>query len=671
MRFFLRLALTFLALAGVSRADPIDIIYVGPAGTFDEVPTNYTIPDNWSPAEVPNDVQGKAYLVTIPNDVFVDIPITITTLTMDAAGSLTVKDTPAAAGDFSVGTSLTNSGSLSLYNSTFESVGIFSNFDAGTSTLSGGTFVVEGFDLSASAPRSSVFKFTDANIITNQSSLTLTNHAMIVDQLGRDALRNFVSNIAPGSFVVGSGFNFVAPGTFTNTGTVTVQAAIPDVNGFAISAGSFTVPSSREYLQTAGTTTIDGSLAADLTDIQTGTLSLGGVINGIVTVEDVIFTPTGQSSPLIAGTLTLDTSSTLQFSIPTAATIVNGQFTSQEYDHLMVNGDVTLGNSSLAVQVAAGFPISSHATFTILDSTGMVGGRLGNVTSGSRLTTLDGLGSFIVSLSNQMLQLSSFQTVPPAAQFANLSTRGEVLTGDNILIGGFIVVGIQPKDVILRALGPSLSSQGIATPLSDPVLELHDSTGATIASNNNWKDTQQFAIEGTGIPPTNDLESALVSSLQPGAYTILIRGNNGGIGTALVEVYDLSPNVDTTLSNLSTRGFVDPANPLIGGFIAGVGDGRTEIVARGIGPDLGNRGVANPLNDPTLEVRDVDGNLVGSNDDYVPGSDPIIAIDRLELADPRESAIRLSLAPGAYTVLILAKAGDTGTALVELYDLYH
>jgi hypothetical protein len=285
---------------------------------------------------------------------------------------------------------------------------------------------------------------------------------------------------------------------------------------------------------------------------------------------------------------------------------------------------------------------------------------------------LDGQGSFLVSLNGQTVQLSDFQTEPvPAAQFANLSTRGEVLTGDNVLIGGFILNGTQSKDILFRALGPSLSQQGITNPLADPTLELHDSTGALIGFNNNWKDTQEFAIEGTGIPPTNDLESALVATLEPGTYTVIVRGNANGVGTALVEIYDLSSNADTTLSNLSTRGFVDGGNPLIGGFIAGFNNGSTSTVARAIGPDLANRGITNPLSDPMLEVRDGNGTLVQSNDDYVPGSDPIIDLDGLAPADPREAAIRLSLAPGNYTVLVLAKPGGSGTALVELYDLYH
>jgi len=671
MRVFLYLTIALLALSQFAQGDPVATIFVGPPGSFDEEPTNYTIPENWSPVGVPNNVSGSSYMATIPKAVFVDIPITITSLTINAAGSLTVKDTADAPGSFLVGSSLDNNGLLWVYNSDFESHETFTNFDTSTGTLTGGSYLIQGFDLSASAPRTASFEFTNANVVTNSASLTLTNHAQIVDQLGRDGLRNFATNSASGTFEVGPGYTFAGADTFSNAGTVTVDGAIPDVNGFPIAGGSFSVPSGREYVQTSGGTTINGSLTADLIDIQSGSLSLGGMINGIVTIEDTTFTPTGQSAT-ITGALTLDSTLTSQFSIPTQSTIVDGTFTSTDFDQLTVDGNITLGNSALALQLGSGYPVSSHSTFTIITSNNTLGGRFGNVTSGSRLTTLDGQGSFLVSLSGQTVQLSDFHTEPePAAQFANLSTRGEVLTGENVLIGGFILNGPGNKNILFRALGPSLSEQGISNPLADPTIELHDSTGAVIGFNNDWKDTQEFAIQGTGIPPTNDLESALVTTLEPGNYTVIVRGNGNGIGTALVEIYDLSSNVDSTLSNLSTRGFVDGNNPLIGGFIAGFNNGNTSTVARAIGPDLANRGVTNPLSDPMLEVRDVNGTLVGSDDDYSPGDDSIIDLDGLAPADPHEAAIRLSLTPGNYTALVLAKAGESGTALVELYDLYH
>ena len=674
MRYFAQIAVALLALASVGRADPIPTNYVGPSGTFDEEPTNYTIPENWSPPGVPNNVMGSAFNVTIlPAAVFVDIPVVISTLTIKAApGSLTVKDTETAPGSFDVDGDTTVDGALVAFNSNVAMHGALLNFDPATGTLTGGNLTVEGFDLSASVARAANLQFTDANVVHNAGAITVVNHASITDQLDRDGLRNFGDNLAGATFVVGAGYSFVAASNFTNAGTVEVQPALDNVNGLAIDAGSFQVAAGHQYIQTAGSTVIDGALTADLTDLQGGELSLGGTVTGTVLVENATVSPTNQFIPTISGDLDLSADSTLLFSIPSLSSRSGEDFLNNNFDRLVVNGTVTLGGSTLALDVADGFPISSHATFSILESDNPLVGNFGNVASGDRLTTLNGAGSFVVTGTGQEVVLSNYETIPPAAQFANLSTRGEVLTGDNILIGGFIVGGAASKDVLVRALGPSLADDGIAMPLADPTLELHDSTGALILANDNWKDTQQQQIEGTGIPPEDDLESAILATLTPGAYTVVVRGNNGGTGTALVEIYDLAPDGESTLSNLSTRGFVDAANPLIGGFIAGgSGTGDSQIVARALGPDLAAQGITNPLPDPLLELRDVNGALVLSNDDYVAGSDSIIAVDGLEPGDPLDAALRATLAPGPYTALVFAKESDSGIALVELYDLFH
>jgi len=132
------------------------------------------------------------------------------------------------------------------------------------------------------------------------------------------------------------------------------------------------------------------------------------------------------------------------------------------------------------------------------------------------------------------------------ARLGNISSRGFVDTGDNVMIGGFIVGGPTGENgrVLVRALGPSLTNSGVAGALSDPTLELHDGNGATIASNDNWKlrsdgGSQQAEIESTSIAPTNDLESALLRDLAPGNYTAIVRGNNNATGVGLVEVYNL------------------------------------------------------------------------------------------------------------------------------------
>jgi hypothetical protein len=125
---------------------------------------------------------------------------------------------------------------------------------------------------------------------------------------------------------------------------------------------------------------------------------------------------------------------------------------------------------------------------------------------------------------------------------ANISTRGKVETGDNVMIGGFIIGGEDPTQVLVRAIGPSLSGQGINFPLSDPVLEIHDSSGQLISTNDNWRSTQQNEIIATGIPPTNDKESAILVTLDPGSYTAIVHGQGSTTGVALVEVYDLDTN---------------------------------------------------------------------------------------------------------------------------------
>src|SRR5262249_39568570 len=194
----------------------------------------------------------------------------------------------------------------------------------------------------------------------------------------------------------------------------------------------------------------------------------------------------------------------------------------------------------------------------------------------------------------------------PIIPLLNISTRMNVGTGDNVLIGGFIVVGTDPKKVIIRALGASLADMGVPGALADPILELHEMDD-TVVTNDDWRDTQEQEIIDSTIPPTNDLESAIVATLEPGPYTAIVRGKNDGTGVGLVEVYDLDQAANSQLANISTRGFIDTGdNVMIGGFI--VGDGiSTTVVVRAIGPSLSAQNVADPLKDPTLELHGENG----------------------------------------------------------------
>jgi hypothetical protein len=246
-----------------------------------------------------------------------------------------------------------------------------------------------------------------------------------------------------------------------------------------------------------------------------------------------------------------------------------------------------------------------------------------------------------------------------------------VQTGDNVGIGGFIVSGPAPKRVLLRAIGPSLTGLGIPGVLADPVLELHGSGTFATAINNNWRDVQEEEIEATGIAPTNNLESALVVILPPGAYTAIVRGNGNTAGVALIELYDITPEVDSRLANISTRAFVSTGdNIVIAGFTLGGSTTQDRIVVRGIGPSLTAFGVPGALANPTLELRDNNGALLRANNDWQddPAQAAEITAAGLAPTNALESGIAATLAPGAYTVLLAGLNNGTGIGVVEVYD---
>jgi spore coat protein A, manganese oxidase len=260
----------------------------------------------------------------------------------------------------------------------------------------------------------------------------------------------------------------------------------------------------------------------------------------------------------------------------------------------------------------------------------------------------------------------------PASQTMNFSTRMRVQTGDNVGIGGFIVTGATPKHVLLRAIGPSIT--GLPDTLADPVLELHRPGELTTINNDNWRDDpeQEAAIIATGIAPTDNLESAIDVTLNPGAYTAVVGGKNNTSGIALIEVYDLSQAVPAKLANISTRAFVGTGNDVvIAGFILGNNNGSARIVVRGIGPSLTASGVPNALANPTLELRDNNGALLMGNNDWpdAPAYAAELTAAGLAPTSPLESGIAATLPPGPYTALLAGSNNGTGVGVVEVYDL--
>ncbi|MFZ3374822.1 MAG: hypothetical protein WA183_04655 [Chthoniobacterales bacterium] len=253
----------------------------------------------------------------------------------------------------------------------------------------------------------------------------------------------------------------------------------------------------------------------------------------------------------------------------------------------------------------------------------------------------------------------------------NISTRARVQTGNDVMIAGFIVIGTGHKRVIVRAIGPSLAQHGITNPLQNPTLELHDHTGAVIAFNDNWMNApNRQEIINSGLAPSNNLESAILRSLNPGNYTAIVRGVNNGTGIALVEGYDLDPAAGSKLGNISTRALVQTGdNVMIGGFITGGGNGNAVVLVRAIGPSLAQHGITNPLQDPTLELHNGNGALIAFNDNWRDTQETEIQATGLSPTNDLESAILISLPNGATTAILRGKNFGTGVGLIEVFRL--
>ena len=255
-------------------------------------------------------------------------------------------------------------------------------------------------------------------------------------------------------------------------------------------------------------------------------------------------------------------------------------------------------------------------------------------------------------------------SAPPAVHLANISTRLAVGTGDNVLIVGFIVTGTQPKKIIVRGLGPLLP---VSENLADPTLALHDSSGAMIESNDNWRDAQEEGLKATTIPPRNDYDSAIVRSLDPGTYSAVLTGKGVTTGVGLVEIYDLDLTVDSKLANISTRGRVEQGdNVLIAGTIV-LGNGTTTVLFRALGPSLDR--VSDALQDTTLELYNSQGQQVATNDNWQDTQGDAIRATTIPPNDPREAAILHDLSAGGYTAIVRGKNNTTGVALIEAYQL--
>ncbi|MEY2563988.1 MAG: hypothetical protein QOH88_2181 [Verrucomicrobiota bacterium] len=269
--------------------------------------------------------------------------------------------------------------------------------------------------------------------------------------------------------------------------------------------------------------------------------------------------------------------------------------------------------------------------------------------------------------------------VAPPPQLLNISSRARVLADDKVLIAGFIISGTTPKKVLIRGIGPSLN--GVGATLSNPTLELHQGD-ATLVTNDDWKTrsdgtSQQAEIENTTIPPSNNLESAMVVTLAPGNYSAILAGKDGSTGIGVVEVYDLGQTVNSRVANISTRGLVDTEdNVLIGGFILGSGGGDgAKVVVRALGPSLAPN-VPGALVDPTLELHNANGVTMATNDNWKINDqtqqtqETEVRATGIPPSNDFESAIVTTLPAGTYTAIVRGKNNTAGIGLVEFYDVF-
>jgi hypothetical protein len=259
---------------------------------------------------------------------------------------------------------------------------------------------------------------------------------------------------------------------------------------------------------------------------------------------------------------------------------------------------------------------------------------------------------------------------PSPANFGMLSSRATVGTGDAIVLNAFIISGPNTKRVLVRGIGPSLTAFGVPNALADPVLELHGSGGFVTITNDNWRDTQEAEIQATGMPPTDNLESAIVATLAPGPYTVVLRGKNNTTGVGLNELFDISPSASTNLSAVGTRAQILTGSDIL---ISGISlPQNSHVVLRALGPSLAQGGISGVLANPTLELRDSNGALLVANNDWQDDPTQAAQISAAGLApsNPLESGIAATLAPGQYTGLAAGLNG-TGIGNIEFYTLPH
>ncbi|HEY2800266.1 MAG TPA: hypothetical protein VGI85_06710 [Chthoniobacterales bacterium] len=406
-----------------------------------------------------------------------------------------------------------------------------------------------------------------------------------------------------------------------------------------------------------GTLVDDGVLKSrTLTIMPGGSLSGEGTISGNVGNAGQVEPGDSIGALAINGNYTQDSGGTLVLEISS----------SEAQDHLSIAGNALL-DGTVEVRFVNGALPTRGQVFELLDVSGAVAGSFARVIFPDLRSGFQFSAQFV----NGRYRITALSDGAPAAGFLNISTRGEVGSGDDALIAGFIITGTAEKKVIIRGLGPSLAVGGTPVPgrLNDPSLELRGNTGELISSNDNWADSsQRQEIIDSTIPPGDPHEAAIVATLAPGNYTAILRSVGNGAGIGVVEVYNLSSKPNADLANISTRGFVATGDEaMIGGFI--VDDQDTPILLRALGPSLRQARVSDALADPTLELHNSNGDVIAFNNDWRETDEAIIQNTGIPPPSDKESAIIATLGPGHFTAILRGQNSGVGVALLEVYDL--
>ncbi|QJR16517.1 beta strand repeat-containing protein [Usitatibacter palustris] len=448
----------------------------------------------------------------------------------------------------------------------------------------------------------------------------------------------------------------------TNTGAA-VGAPVTIVNGGSIrrlqTITYGTIPTVVPGGSAPITVTTNSGQAVTLTSQTPGVCTVtGNTINGI---SNGVCTITGNVAA--NGNYSAASPSVISFNVGLSQTIT---FNSTAY--IGVTKSITLSataNSGLTV------------TFTSL-TPGICTISGGNVltanSSGTCTVAADQPGNGTYAAAPQVQRNLQAMATILLPRLANLSTRGFVGSGGDVMIAGLIIGGPTAKTVVVTVAGPSLSGAGIPNPLANPTLTLiRSSDGVVVGSNDNWQQAANAAqIQSAGFAPAHPAEPAVMMTLAPGAYTAVVQASGGvGTGIGLVGVYEVA-EPEVPLINISTRGFVGTGNDvMIAGLIV-QGSNTQSVVITVAGPSLAGAGIPNPLNNPMITiVRASDGVVIATNDNWQtqtnPGDVTLIQNAGFAPAHPNEPAVYLTLPPGAYTAIVQGVSSTTGVGLVGVY----